>query len=247
MLTPILVVLSLANLVVGHEYFADSCPTFTPMQSFDWDQFSNDLWYVTQKFGTRSSCITYNFTTNEFREKEITQLRQIPYSEKIGLDHEYKYTGKLYAANDALPAKMSVRFPLNPIGEASFVVLDTDYTSYGLVCTCQNIDAFILTAHRRSCSILQRSPTESPEITKRMRDLVDSQVPNSSHDFDPIEQGKCEHGKEKVWTIDPTAILGGGAGAGSKVREIVDAISSEFDFKTAEEVRQEVRDQIKRR
>jgi len=82
----------------------------------------------------------------------------------VGLDHEYKYTGKLYAANEAQPAKMNVRFPLNPIGAASFVVLDTDYTSYGLICTCQEIDLFITTGHRRSCSMLQRAVEEDEAV-----------------------------------------------------------------------------------
>merc|ERR1711890_144212 len=70
---------------------------FTPMQGFDWDKFADGVWYVTQKFATRSTCLTYEFTTDELGFKEITQLRQLPYSEKVGLDHEYKYTGKLYA------------------------------------------------------------------------------------------------------------------------------------------------------
>merc|ERR1712083_808168 len=122
-----LLVLMVAGLASSHEYFPEKCPEFEPMQGFDWDQFSNGVWYVTQKFATRSTCITYEFTTDELGFKEITQLRQLPYSEKVGLDHEYKYTGKLYAANEAVPAKMNVRFPLNPIGAASFVVLDTDY------------------------------------------------------------------------------------------------------------------------
>ena len=127
-----------------------------------------------------------------------------------------RYTGKLYAANEALPAKMNVRFPLSeiiiihllvtiisivimiinmivrfplrqillivhfypqpnhyppplhdqqrhdhhdhdhrpdPIGAASFVVLDTDYTSYGLICTCQEIDLFITTVN---CMMMMR-------------------------------------------------------------------------------------------
>jgi len=85
------------------------------MQGFDWDKFADGVWYVTQKFATRSTCLTYEFTTDELGFKEITQLRQLPYSEKVGLDHEYKYTGKLYAANEAQPAKMNVRFPLSKI------------------------------------------------------------------------------------------------------------------------------------
>jgi len=48
------------------------------------------VWYVTQKFATKSTCLTYEFTTDELGFKEITQLRQLPYSEKVGLDHEYK-------------------------------------------------------------------------------------------------------------------------------------------------------------
>merc|ERR1712211_143766 len=149
-----LLVLLVAGLASAHEYFPEKCPEFQPMQGFDWDQFSNGVWYVTQKFATRSTCLTYEFTTDELGFKEITQLRQLPCSEKVGLDHEYKYTAKMY-----------VRFPLNPIGAASFVVLDTDYSSYALICTCQEIDLFITTGHRRSCSILQRAVEEDEAIT----------------------------------------------------------------------------------
>merc|ERR1712013_962333 len=211
-----LLVLMVAGLASSHEYFPEKCPEFQPMQGFDWDQFSNGVWYVTQKFATRSTCLTYEFTTDELGFKEITQLRQLPYSEKVGLDHEYKYTGKLYAANEAQPAKMNVRFPLNPIGAASFVVLDTDYSSYALICTCQEIDLF---------------------ITDKLIELLDSQVPDSSHDFDPIKQEGCEHGREKAWTIDPEKVIGGGVG--SSVREAVDQIANEFEFKTAEQVKEE--------
>merc|ERR1712179_366183 len=217
----------LAGVATAHEYFPEKCPSFTPMQGFDWDQFADGVWYVTQKFATRSTCLTYEFT----------QLRQLPYSEKVGLDHEYKYTGKLYAANEALPAKMNVRFPLNPIGAASFVVLDTDYTSYGLICTCQEIDLFITTGHRRSCSMLQRAVEEDEAITSKLTELLDSQVTDSSHDFDPIKQEGCEHGREKAWTIDPEKVIGGGVG--SSVREAVDQIANEFEFKTADQVKAE--------
>ena len=33
------------------------------------------MWYVTQKFATRSTCLTYEFTTDELGFKEITQVR----------------------------------------------------------------------------------------------------------------------------------------------------------------------------
>merc|ERR1712080_8758 len=212
---------------------------------FDWSQFSNGKWFVTQKFATRSTCLTYEFTTDELGFKEIVQLRQLPYSEKVGLGHEYRYVGKLYAANDQIPAKMSVRFPLSPVGASSFVVLDTDYTSYGLVCTCQDIDLFFTTAHRLSYSILQKDPVENTAITDKLKAMVEEQAPNSSHDFDPIKQDNCEYDREKAWTIDPTFITGGGAS--SAVREVIDTLTEEFDFKSEKQVREEASQQVRRR
>merc|ERR1712098_96582 len=232
--------------VMCHEYYPGECPKIPPMDNFDWSQFATGQWFITQKFATRSTCLTYEFTTDELGFKEITQRRQLPHSEKIGLDHEYKYTGKLYAANEEIPAKMNVRFPLNPIGAASFVVMDTDYSTYGLICTCQDIDLLFAAAHRLSCSILQRSPEEDSEITNRLKKQVDEQLNNSAHDFDPIKQTGCEHDREKTWVIDPSKILGGAAG-GSSVRAVVDAISNEFDFKSEQQIKEEAQAAVVRR
>merc|ERR1712198_658016 len=107
------IVSSLVYYVSCHEYFPGKCPTFTPMDEFDW-----------------------------------VQVRQLPYSERVGLDHEYIYTGKLYVPQEKFPARMLVRFPLNVVGSSSFVVLDTNYDTYALVCTCQDIDLFLTSAHR---------------------------------------------------------------------------------------------------
>jgi len=67
---------------------------------------------------------------------------------------------------------------------------------------------FFTFAHRRSCSILQRSKEEDLEITEKMSNLIDGQVDNASHDFDKIKQDGCEHGKEKKLNIDVDKILG---------------------------------------
>merc|ERR1712173_270736 len=95
--------------------------------------------------------------------------------------------------------------------------------------TCQEIDLFITTGHRRSCSMLQRAVEEDEAITSKLKEMLDSQVPDSSHDFDPI--------KQEGWTIDPEKVIGGGVG--SSVREAVDQIANEFEFKTAEQVKEE--------
>ena len=41
-----------------------------------------------------------------------------------------------------------------------------------------------------------------------MSELIDREVENASHDFDKIKQDGCEHGKEKVLTIDVDKIFG---------------------------------------
>merc|ERR1719232_2502561 len=226
--------LSLSLLVIavvavsGHEYFPGKCPTFTPMSGFDWDKFSTGVWYVTRKFSTKSSCLTYEFKTDDEGFKSVEQVRQLPYSERVGLDHEYIYTGKLYAPQESSPAKMIVRFPLNVVGSSSFTVMDTDYDTHAMVCTCQDVDLFLSYVHRRSCSILQRQAEEDPEVTKKMKELIDNQIENASHDFDIIKQEGCEHGKEKVLNIDVDKILGLKGDSG--LRDAIESVASEFEF-----------------
>ena len=37
-------------------------------------QFSSGVWYVTEKFGTRSRCLTYEFKTDTLGFKSIEQV-----------------------------------------------------------------------------------------------------------------------------------------------------------------------------
>merc|ERR1712066_233063 len=242
MLRLFLVVIVCSVSTLGHEYFPGQCPNFTPMSGFDWGKFSTGVWYVTQKFATKSSCLTYQFKTDDLGFKSIEQVRQLPYSERVGLDHEYIYTGKLYSPQESTPAKMIVRFPLNVLGSSSYIVMDTDYDSYAMVCTCQDMDLFLTYTHRRSCSILQRDPDEDAGVTENMSALLDGQIEEASHDFDRIKQDGCEYNKEKVLNIDVDKILG--LKGSSEVRDAVSSVASEFEFnqKTVEEIKKEAAD-----
>merc|ERR1712007_122970 len=197
------------------------------------------VWFVTRKFSTKSSCLTYEFKTDSDGFKSVEQVRQLPYSERVGLDHEYIYTGKLYSPQESTPAKMIVRFPLNVLGSSSYIVVDTDYDNHAMVCTCQDMDLFFTYAHRRSCSILQRSSTEDTGLTEKMSSLLDAQIEEASHDFERIKQEGCEYNKEKVLNIDVDKILG--LKGSSEVRDAVNEAASEleFDKKTIEEIREE--------
>lgn len=114
------------------------------------------VWYAVQKTSTGSSCITYNFT--RLTEPYTYELEQVSQHFALGLTplkHEYHYTGKLSVPDEAIPARMKVRFPLSVAGSAMYTVFMTDYDNYAAVFTCQKL-AF---AHRQSVTILSRERT----------------------------------------------------------------------------------------
>jgi len=216
--------------VFGHEINPGNCPDFNPMKSFDWEKFSSGVWYVTQKFDTKSTCLTYEFKTDNLGFKSIEQIRQLPFKDAVGIDHDYKYTGKLFVPQESVPSKMIVRFPLNAIGSASYVVLDTDYDNYGLLCTCQTADLWITTAHRISCSILQRTAQESEAVTEKMSALVPEKY---LHDFDKIDHSNCEYKREKAWNIDVDKILSGVGDVDDQFLSAVSDVASSFEGSSA--------------
>merc|ERR1712025_123764 len=99
--------------VLGHEYFPGKCPKYTPMEGFEWDKFSSGVWYVTQKYNTKSTCLTYEFGSDGSGIKTVKQDRRLPFSDKIDVDNTYRYKGKLVTPNEDNPADMLVTFPLN--------------------------------------------------------------------------------------------------------------------------------------
>jgi len=206
----------LISCIAAHEYYTGKCPNFTPLKNFDWDRFSSDLWYVTEKFDTKSTCLTYRFKVDSYGFKNVEQVRQLPIKDVIGVDHDYRYTGKLFVPDESNPAKMVVRFPLNPAGSASYVVTDTDYTNYAMVCTCQDLDIFVTHVHRVSCSILQRTPQEDAQITEKLKNTVPEKY---LHDFDKIKHDGCEYEREKAWQIDVDKILAKATGGSSSDEE----------------------------
>jgi len=206
----VLALTCLATSTNGHAIFLGQCPPIPPVQDFSWPEFSEGLWFVTHKFSTSSSCLTYNFKTDSLGFKSIEQVRHLPYVGKVGLDHEYIYTGNLYAPSDSTPAKMVVKFPLNPVGAAAFVVLAANSTSHALTCTCQTVDLLLTFTHRTSCSILQRAREEDTDVTTAMKALVNEALgEDASHDFDAIDQSNCpDPDRSSALNIDVDRLLG---------------------------------------
>ena len=89
------------------------------------------------------------------------------------------------------------------------MVLDTDYSESGLVCTCQDINLLFTFAHRRSCSILHRDPqADNTESSARLKSILNSQVEDAAHDFDEIKHEDCNYGDDSGFNINVDKILG---------------------------------------
>ena len=72
------------------------------------------------------------------------------------------------------------------------------------------MDLLLTYAHRRSCSILQRSREEDPAITVAMKAVLDEALgEDASHDFDAIDQTGCaDPDRESAINIDVDRLLG---------------------------------------
>merc|ERR1712008_478548 len=123
---------------------------------------------------------------------------------------------------------------------ASFVILDTDYDNYALVGTCQSKKFLfeVLTFHRRSCTILQRSSELDASISTKMHDLLNEQIPSdddelADHDFDDVSQTGCNYEDNgKGLQLDVEKILGSGTEeVGSVVKDLIEEVDELFSEK----------------
>jgi len=202
---------------LAHDEYYGSCPVLTPMSEFSWEKFRSGIWYATEKFDTSSKCLTYQFKEDEDGDFFVEQTSVLTGLRRVSVDNKVKYRGRLDAPYEKEPANMIVKFTLNPFGTASFVVLDTDYNNYALVCTCQAKKFLldVLTFHRRSCTILQRSPELDSNISRKLHDLLNEQIPASDgdeladHDFDVISHTGCDYADNgKGLQLDVEKIVG---------------------------------------
>eukprot|EP00092_Neocalanus_flemingeri_P104808 GFUD01134288.1.p1 GENE.GFUD01134288.1~~GFUD01134288.1.p1 ORF type:complete len:259 (+),score=65.24 GFUD01134288.1:92-778(+) len=223
------------------------CPQFTPMAGFKWEKFAANVWYVTHKTSTKSSCLTYTFQTDGKGFKSIRQARELPYTDTIGLNPEYISTGKLFSPEKwSRPAKMIAKFPLNMVGPSSFVILDSDYETCALLCTCQDVHVLSLFfAHRSSCSVLQRKPQEDPKITQKMKNvLLSDPALNDAEDdvshLDAIDHADCKYG-DRPLTIDVDKVVN----SDLKTKNLL-ASSDEFELSitTLEDFKKEAADTL---
>jgi len=188
----VLVLIALLHYGHGHTYHTGECPSVAPMPDFDIKRFLG-LWYAIQKTSTASTCLVYNVTRGE--EPGEYFIEQVSQHFALGLTplkHEYSYTGQLSVPIPELPAKMRVKFPLNPIGESDFTIFMTDYETYAGIFTCQKLTF----AHRQSATLLSRTRDLDKLYVDKMRTRLGS-FNVDPYDLSIINQTGCPKNTEE--------------------------------------------------
>jgi len=189
MLGPLLVILSLTSAVRSHEYYNGRCLSFQPMANLDWQRFTGD-WWVVFKMNSRSSCIRYNYSSSG-GQKLVTEEKLLPVLGRFGVPSAVHSEGTLRTTSPTNVAAMTVDWDTGVLGDLMFsdmdyVVLDTDYTSRALVCSCQHLNLGFFAVNRRSCSYMIR-PSEGAEYPRTIPadyiNLLDSVSTDLSQDF----------------------------------------------------------------
>ncbi|XP_031641229.1 apolipoprotein D-like [Contarinia nasturtii] len=206
-------VLVLVHTINGHTYHSGECPSVAPMPDFDMKKFLG-IWYAIQKTSTASSCLIYNVTRGE--EPGEYFIEQVSQHFALGLTplkHEYSYTGQLTAPIPELPAKMRVKFPLNPIGESDFTIFMTDYETYAGIFTCQKVTF----AHRQSATLLSRTRDLDKLYVDKMRTRLGS-FNVDPYDLSIINQTGCPKESEDNYNIHIDQETFSSASIGNAVR-----------------------------
>jgi len=191
------VVILIAKLLAvdAHEYYNGVCPSFTSMEGWDWRDFKGE-WKVAFKMNSRSSCIRYSFQ-EKGNTRVVIEQKLLPVLGRFGIPSAVMSKGTLSQVS-AKSAEMWVRWDTGVLREAMFsrmkyVVLDTDYDTNALVCSCQDLNIGIFAVNRRSCDFLVR-PSEivPPTIPSRYTSLLNQTSPDLSLDMKRVRQDDCE-------------------------------------------------------
>lgn len=182
----VLILVALCGLAAAHKYKSGECPQVEPMQGFDMKKFVG-VWYAIQKTSTASECVIYNISQVEPGQYLIQQLSQDYLIGLAPVAHRYSYTGELEVKDNDVPAKMTVKFPLNVLpGDAIFKIFMTDYEHYAGIFTCQKLPV----AHRQSATILSRTKDMDKAYVDKIRARLQS-FGVDPFDLSIINQSNC--------------------------------------------------------
>lgn len=191
-------VLAVIAQVSGHTlHIGRSCPEVHPMPNLSVDK-TLGLWYVVYKFDTANTCLVWNLTRGELPDTlQVKETRQLSVLDTFRVDHTHSITANIDIPNPEVPAKMRIRWPTSITGKADFIVFDTDYDTYMAIFECDRAGLL----HRRSVSILSRTPKINDIFVRRVRRLLET-VEVGHHHLSSISHDTCRESGRHNWHVD---------------------------------------------
>jgi len=194
------VILAMAWMMPGTDSYSfhwGSCPKVNPVPNFDIEKMSG-LWYVIEKVDVATPCWTYYFRPSV---ESNSTFEMIASRDQVVDDNapaaNASYTGTLKVPNTAEPGIMRTQFSDNVIGEHDLIFFDTDYENYAGIFTCQSV----VVGHRRSASIISRTPLLSSRLIAKARAKLMSQDIDLDR-MKRIDQHPCSYLPSIVGTIN---------------------------------------------
>jgi len=218
MASPLLALLLLClSAVSGHETHRSECPPATkPMVDFDASRFSG-VWYAVRSFDPHSSCLTFTYTACGAGEGCSLTVRETKQLNVPRTSTVYSTTGKLTVANVSDPARMKADFVSNLGADALYTILDTDYTRYAIVYTCQNFPLKL--HHRRDVYTLVRDVSAAAgleqEVTQLRSAVLEANV--IENESKEVSHENCVSADEANLDIDASKFKDKVADAAKKV------------------------------
>lgn len=182
----------------GHTvHIGRTCPTVQPYPNLEVEKVLG-TWYVLHKSDTDNNCLMWNISRGEFPETlQVKETRQLSVLDAFGIDHTHSVTARIDIPNPEVPGKMRIRWPTSITGKADFIVFDTDYNNYMAVFECDRAGFF----HRRSTSILSRTPEIDDMFVLRVRRLLETSDVGHYY-LSEINHDVCHQSGIRNWHID---------------------------------------------
>jgi len=184
----VVMVVMMMEMATGQILFPGTCPTQATIASFDSTKYLG-TWYEYEKyfalfeFGGR--CISATYTANTDGSLGVANKQR-----KILTNQEKTINGRATFVGANTEAKLSVSFTgvpsFLPDADGNYWVLDTDYTSWAIVWSCQNL----LFSNAQILWVLTRDRSPAASIITAARAIITGRGLNVAY-LKPTDQNGC--------------------------------------------------------
>jgi len=181
----LVVLVGLVGNAASHSIGLGSCPVIDPLENFNVDKFLG-TWYVIEIFGRHTKCMTLTFEQKSNTSLSVTQAMEFYMLDRVNIDYAHTNTGTLEITEKTDPSEMTVRWPDNIAGSATFNIVDTDHSGYALIVECQKL----LFMSRTNAVILSREPFLKLAVKQKLQGKINTMGLDAS-DFSAMKHENC--------------------------------------------------------